>query len=85
MITFEDFFNEACGCGSDDINMPGDGRPGVPKLAKIVKDNNGHYHFINAKGKDVLTVQDKDRAAEFKMHFMRKKRWKFQGDLNADF
>jgi len=85
MIPFNNFFAETCGLGSDDVDVSGDGGIGAPKLARIIKDADGYYHFINAKGKDVLTVKDKDRAAEFKMHFMRKKRWKFKGDITADF
>jgi len=53
-------------------------------LAQIIKDN-GTYVFISPSGKEVLRVDDLDRARDFKMHYMRKKRWKFKGDVNADF
>ena len=53
-------------------------------LAQIVKDGDV-YVFISPTGKEVLRVNDMRRAREFKMHYMRKKRWKFKGDVNADF
>ena len=54
-------------------------------LADIIKDEDGNYVFINPRGKEVLKVNDIGRAKEWKMHFMRKKRWKFKGRLDADF
>ena len=54
-------------------------------LADIVKDAEGNYVFINPRGKEVLKVNDIRRAKEWKMHYMRKKRWKFRGRLDADF
>lgn len=54
-------------------------------LADIVKDGEGNYLFINPRGKQVLKVNDLRRAKEWKMFYMRKKRWKFRGRLDADF
>ena len=54
-------------------------------LADIIKDEDGNYVFISPSGKKVLTVSDLDRARDFKMHYMRKKRWKFKGRVDADF
>jgi hypothetical protein len=53
-------------------------------LADIVKDN-GEYVFISPSGKEVLRVSDLSRAQDWKMHYMRKKRWKFKGRADADF
>ena len=53
-------------------------------LAQIIKDD-GVYVFISPSGKEVLRVSDLRRAKDWKMHYMRKKRWKFKGDVNADF
>jgi hypothetical protein len=57
-------------------------------LAEINKDDETReYVFISPSGKEVLRVSysDLSRAQDFKMHYMRKKRWKFKGDVNADF
>ena len=53
-------------------------------LAQIVKDGDT-YVFISPTGKEALRVDDIRRAREWKMYYMRKKRWKFKGDANADF
>lgn len=53
-------------------------------LAEIVKDDNV-YVFISPSGKEALRVSDKERAMDWKTYYMRKKRWKFKGDINADF
>jgi len=53
-------------------------------LADIIKDN-GEYVFISPSGKEVLRVSDLRRAQDFKMYYMRKKRWKFKGRVDADF
>ena len=53
-------------------------------LAQIVKDGD-EYVFINPSGKEALRVSDKERAMDWKTYYMRKKRWKFKGDVNAEF
>ena len=53
-------------------------------LADVVKDS-GEYVFISPSGKEVLRVNDLKRAREWKMYYMRKKRWKFKGRADADF
>lgn len=54
-------------------------------LADIIKDDEGNYIFISPRGKEVLKTNNLSRAKDWKMHFMRKKRWKFKGRLDADF
>jgi hypothetical protein len=63
----------------------GDAVPKGTKLARIEKDENGHYHFISPSGKEVLRVNDLKRAKDWKMYYMRKKRWKFKGNVNEGF
>ena len=58
-------------------------------FADIIKDEEGAFVFINPRGEKVLRIKpgpgQLKRAKEFKTYYMRKKRWKFRGRLDAEF
>ena len=83
MISFKQFILETIPGFGDAV--PKDPYPKGTKLARIEKDENGHYHFISPAGKRALTVPNRKLAAEFKLYYMRAKRWKFKGNVNEDF
>ena len=83
MVTFKQFVLESVP-GFGDAEPTSVGPEGKPKLARINHDEDG-WHFINAAGKPWVTVKSERVANEMKAFLMRKKGWKFKGQLDIGF
>ena len=83
MVTFKQFILETVPGFGDAIPKEA-GPGGKPKLAHIKHDKDG-WHFFNAAGKLKVTAKTERVAAELKTFYMRKRGWKFKGQLDLGF
>jgi len=83
MVTFKQFVLESVP-GFGDAEPTSADPEGKSKLARIERDEDG-WHFFNAAGKPIVTAKTERIAKELKMFLMRKKRYKFKGNLDIGF